>query len=347
MIAACPKCTARYRVDESRIGPNGAKLKCAKCQALFRVLAPPAPVEEAPADTPAPQAAAAPAQSVSPALQQQARQSAAPAIDSAPPSPADGAVVDRDRLVVVADSEVELGKATASQLSAWGLQPILVHDGVEAMLTIQRMLPRAVVLDAALPKMYGFQVCEIIKRNESLRNTGVILVAAIHNRDRYRREPVELYGADYYIEQPDLPDGLAPLLEQMGMTLPGRSEPATPAPPPTQREIDANAETAAPPATPQAESAPQAVPSAAPSQASSDEHEAAERLARIIVSDIALYQPEKFAEAIRRGNVVEAMDNEIGEGRVLFAQRIDERIREERDFIVEELLRVARDRGMG
>ncbi|MBW1885250.1 MAG: zinc-ribbon domain-containing protein, partial [Deltaproteobacteria bacterium] len=143
MIAACPKCTARYRVDESRIGPGGAKLKCAKCQALFRVLAPPAPVEEAPADTPAPQAAAAPAQSVSPALQQQAPQSAAPELGSAPPSPADAAVVDRDRLVVVADSDVELGKATASQLSAWGLQPILVHDGVEAMLTIQRLLPRA------------------------------------------------------------------------------------------------------------------------------------------------------------------------------------------------------------
>jgi hypothetical protein len=44
--------------------------------------------------------------------------------------------------------------------------------------------------------------------------------------------------------------------------------------------------------------------------------------------------------------VVEAMDNEIGEGRVLFAQRVAEQIREERDFIVEELLRVARDRGM-
>ncbi len=77
-----------------------------------------------------------------------------------------------------------------------------------------------------------------------------------------------------------------------------------------------------------------------------EERANAERLARIIVSDIALYQPEKFAEAIRRGDVVETMDNEIGEGRVLFAQRVGERMRAERDFIVEELLRVARERGM-
>jgi len=40
------------------------------------------------------------------------------------------------------------------------------------------------------------------------------------------------------------------------------------------------------------------------------------------------------------------MDGEIEEGRVLFAQRIPEHVREERDFIVEELLRVARERGM-
>jgi predicted Zn finger-like uncharacterized protein len=341
MIAACPKCTARYRVDESRIGPEGAKLKCAKCQALFRVLAPPAP-EAAP--SPQAQAPVAPEPAAAPAVQQQPSQR----VKASPPSPGDGAAIDRDRLVVVADSNEELGKATVAQLSAWGLQAVLVHDGVEAMLTIQRMLPRAVVLDAALPKMYGFQVCEVIKRNESLQNTGVILVAAIHNRDRYRRQPVELYGADYYIEQPDLPEGLGPLFEQMGLSLSGSSVAATPAPPPTHLEVDANAETQAPPPAPApvAAAPPQAAPTGTVGGGGSDAHEAAERLARIIVSDIALYQPEKFAEGIRSGNVVEVMDNEIGEGRILFAQRIDESIREERDFIVEELLRVARERGM-
>ena len=77
-----------------------------------------------------------------------------------------------------------------------------------------------------------------------------------------------------------------------------------------------------------------------------EERSNAERLARIIVSDIALYQPEKFTEAIRDGNPVEAMEAEIAEGRVLFAQRIDEGVRAERDFIVDELLRVAKERGM-
>jgi hypothetical protein len=72
----------------------------------------------------------------------------------------------------------------------------------------------------------------------------------------------------------------------------------------------------------------------------------AERLARIIVSDIVLYNQEKFDAAVRAGNVVEALDGEMEEARAHFCQRIDAGVRESRDFLVEELLRVARKRGM-
>jgi hypothetical protein len=77
-----------------------------------------------------------------------------------------------------------------------------------------------------------------------------------------------------------------------------------------------------------------------------EERAQAERLARIIVSDIILYEPDKFQAAVAAGNVVEAMDASLGEGRSLFAQRIDARVREEKDFLIEELVRVARERGM-
>ena len=75
-----------------------------------------------------------------------------------------------------------------------------------------------------------------------------------------------------------------------------------------------------------------------------EERAKAERLARIIVSDIVLYNPEKFDEAAKAGNVVAALDAALGEGRDLFRQRIDERVRGERDYLEEELLRVANER---
>ena len=70
----------------------------------------------------------------------------------------------------------------------------------------------------------------------------------------------------------------------------------------------------------------------------------AERLARIVVSDIILYNPEKFEAAVRAGNVAEAMAVELAEGRSLFIGRIEASVREHRDFLIEELLRVARER---
>jgi len=66
---------------------------------------------------------------------------------------------DSSLLVLVADPDPESAKATANATASWGLRPILAHDGVEAIMTIQRTLPRVVILDAALPKMFGFQVC--------------------------------------------------------------------------------------------------------------------------------------------------------------------------------------------
>jgi CheY-like chemotaxis protein len=306
-------------------------------------------------------------------------------------------VVDRERLVLVAMPDVELAKQTASTLVECGLQASLVHDGVEAMLEVQRQLPRVVVLSASLPKMYGFQVCEVIKRNESLRSIAVVLAGSIHHTGRYRREPNELYGADAYLEDPDLPGGLIPILERVGVPMAPApmpsSEPAPPAPPesapampevapappappesaPAMPEV-APAPAAPPesaPAMPEAAPAPAAMPEPMPRQQPApeaptqtapavgtapdpaamgeddglaEERAKAERLARIIVSDIILYNEEKFAEAIRRDSVVEMMDPDLDEGRELFRSRIDERIREERDHLVEELLRVARTR---
>jgi hypothetical protein len=77
-----------------------------------------------------------------------------------------------------------------------------------------------------------------------------------------------------------------------------------------------------------------------------DEIQQADRLARIIVSDIVLYNPERFEEGLRSGNVVQALEAELEEGRSLLAQRVDPRVGAPEAFLRRELLRVARARGM-
>ncbi len=348
MVAGCPKCSARYRVDADRIGPEGAKLRCTKCSAVFLVRPPRA--RAAVADPSPPEVGSA-------AVERPAA--------SVPDPETPGQRAGSERLVLVADPDEARGKATADAIRRWGLDPVLVHDGVEAMLGIQRMLPSVIVLDAALPKMFGFQICEVVKRNESLRDTKVVLVGAIHHQDRYRRDPSDLYGADVYVESPDLPDALRPLLEESGLVGPESVNPASrtvpnpdgvASPPSRAPEFDSSVvvppeeEKEAPVAS--ASASASAPPAPAPSVEAEDpektaERERAERLARIAVSEMVLYQPDKFDQAARDGTLEQALDLEIQEAQALLRQRIGEEVRAETDFILDELHRVAKERSAG
>jgi predicted Zn finger-like uncharacterized protein len=331
MIAACPNCKTKFRIARDRLGADGVRLRCTQCSSVFRV--------KAPEETPVP-AAPVPLVVTPPA----------PAPAAAPPS-REPLALDPERLVVVAHSDAAVAKQVCESLEAWGLHALSVHDGVEAILAIQRNLPRAVVLDAALPKMFGFQVCELVKRNESLRSIQVVLVGAIYDDTRYRRTPGELYGADLYLETPDLPDGLRAALRDFGLSVGGGDAVAAPNPA-TYRgaggiDADAALEAAQPAEEPAA--APVAAPTAAAPVAPSAEDDAvaqAERLARIIVSDVILYNEAKFASAVAAGNAAEAMEVDLAEGRSLFQSRIDPAVAAQRDFLRDELVRVAKQRGM-
>jgi predicted Zn finger-like uncharacterized protein len=325
MIAACPKCRARYRIEAGRLQPKGVRLRCSQCDAVFRVTPPVTPqrqvVENSSARPPAPP-------------------------DAEPPR-GSGPVI------VVADSDIDAGKRTAQVLAEWGYAPVLVHDGVEAILNIQRQMPQAVVLDAGLSKMFGFQVCELMKRNESLSSIHVVLIGAIHDETRYRREPSELYGADAYLERPQLPEALRAILRGFGL-LGGAAPPATSAPTPGPMRTpvpDSRPEPVPAPAlVPTPEPAPPALePAPLPTVTEaeqSEEYAAARRLARIIVSDIVLYNAEKFDAGVRSGDVAGALAGELEEARALLAQRVSARLRDECDFVTDELVRVAQARGM-
>lgn len=293
MIASCPKCTTRYRVDPERVGPDGLRLRCTRCQAVFRVRTP---------------GGAAP-----------------------PSAPAEQPQQDRRRLVLVADPNAERGKATAAALGRSGLETVVAHEGVEAILTLQRTGPRAVVLDAALPRMDASQICELVKRNESLRSTWVVRVGAPDDRPR-SGDP---YGPDASVERGELPTALLPLLRGFGLPV---REPASETPGPAPRPLQA------PAAAPSQAPGP-SVPPAPVDDELAPERAKAERLARIIVSDIVLYNEQKFAAAVAGGDVLRSMAAELDEGRALLAGRIDEGVRGTRDFVADELLRVARSRG--
>ncbi len=60
--------------------------------------------------------------------------------------------------------------------------------------------------------------------------------------------------------------------------------------------------------------------------------EAAYRLARTIISDIALYNKEKILEGIKNDNLFDILDDELKEGLNLYMSRVDPNLIEKTNY---------------
>ena len=223
---------------------------------------------------------------------------------------------------LVAEADDQAAKQIVEFLARWQIPADRVVDGAEALIRVHRKRPGLVVLGGHLPGVAAPVVTEIIRRTAELKSVRLIRVAPMD-------EPagVPEFDADCTLEPGDLPDGLGNLLERLGLG----QRPAEPAPKPTPvaESMPAAAPTPAPPA---------AQPARPPATAPVDSELAgAERLTRIIVSDIILYDDTKFQRAVKEGNVLEAFENELTEAKALFHQRVPEKLRSKRDFLSEEL----------
>jgi two-component system alkaline phosphatase synthesis response regulator PhoP len=93
---------------------------------------------------------------------------------------------------------------TLEELEDAGAEVLVSSDGVAGWETIQTERPDLVFLDVMMPRMSGYEVCQRVKQDASLRSTYVILLTAKGQEvDRERGAEV---GADEYITKPFDPD---------------------------------------------------------------------------------------------------------------------------------------------
>jgi DNA-binding response OmpR family regulator len=244
-------------------------------------------------------------------------------------------------------------------LAEAGYEVFLAGTGKEALSILDREHPHAAFLDVALPQVLGFEICEIIKKSSHLKSTGVVLVSSIYDKARYKREPQSLYGADDYIERHHIHDQMVVKLRKiLGEVSPeiapsGGAVNATSAPaaevlsapvslPPPQEPVEFSLEPVAQPvlqpettaetaAAPVPLSPPQKEPGIPPEEAV--RHEEAKRFARLIVSDIALYNQKTIEEGIENGNVEELLKEDMAEAEKLYQGRVSKEIREKTNYL--------------
>ncbi len=225
--------------------------------------------------------------------------------------------------VMVAHSDKELCSTVAAILDRAGISYQIGHEGKEVLALMETTPPHVAVVDVALQGLYAFEVVEKVRRRPGLGEVKIILLSSVYNKMAYKRSPSSLYGADDYIEKHHIPDDLVPKINRL---LVG----ATPATEPSVNEESRPGEALSDKAAVEQsldyiQKVNQEIQSAEDKQVSGDQGspdtERAGRLARIIVSDIALYCQERVDEGIRNGNWTRLLAEEIQEARKLFVSR--------------------------
>ena len=68
-----------------------------------------------------------------------------------------------DRLVLVADDNIDAGDTLALLLESLGVRVVVVRDGMAAVEAASRELPTIAILDLGMPKIDGWEACRQIR----------------------------------------------------------------------------------------------------------------------------------------------------------------------------------------
>lgn len=251
---------------------------------------------------------------------------------------APAAAAKRGRILVATDG-AEVQSLICEVLQEFELR--LAKSGEEAWRAIQEWLPQVALLDVGLPGTPAFELCDRVRAHSRQKGLGLILIASVFQQTRYKRAPTSLYGADDYIEKHHIRDMLP---RKVGNLMPAAALPvgapsAAPAlAPPPATKAGAEARIGAKEQEtlireelygPREEEGLKEPGGPKEAEGRKQTRRSAEllrenlrRYARIIVSDIALYNQELVERGIKEGAFYQVLKKELDEGHRLYLTRV-------------------------
>jgi len=116
--------------------------------------------------------------------------------------------------VLLADDEEEVLEMLAATLGDdVRYRLLLAKDGEETLAMARREKPDLLLLDIAMPKMSGYEVCQVLKSHPSTTRVKVVMLTGL-TQGSERQRSVEA-GADDYITKPFSPTMLLEKVENL------------------------------------------------------------------------------------------------------------------------------------
>ncbi|MDD5428711.1 MAG: response regulator [Candidatus Omnitrophica bacterium] len=107
--------------------------------------------------------------------------------------------MDKKRILLV-DDEKDLVETMIFQLEGAGYEVIKAYDGAEGLEKAKKEKPDLIILDLMLPKMDGYKVCGLLKKDSRYSGIPIILFTARAQESDMRLG--EEAGAEAYIVKP-------------------------------------------------------------------------------------------------------------------------------------------------
>ncbi|KKS28797.1 MAG: Response regulator receiver domain protein [Parcubacteria group bacterium GW2011_GWA2_43_11] len=101
--------------------------------------------------------------------------------------------------VLLAEDELFLSRTFENRLTLEGFTVLLAHDGEDAIQMILKEKPDLILLDLIMPKKNGFEVLEIIKKDELVQHIPVIITSNL-GQDSDIEKAMKLGAVDYIIK---------------------------------------------------------------------------------------------------------------------------------------------------
>jgi DNA-binding response OmpR family regulator len=112
-----------------------------------------------------------------------------------------------NKKILIVDDEPHIRlllEQTLEDLEDEGVELLTAENGEEALETIKTERPDLVFLDVMMPKMNGFDVCNAVKNELSIKDVYIIMLTAKGQEfDKVKGTEV---GADLYMTKPFDPD---------------------------------------------------------------------------------------------------------------------------------------------
>lgn len=102
--------------------------------------------------------------------------------------------------ILIADDEPNILISLEYLMKREGFEVLLAHDGQEALDLVRSSRPDLLLLDVMMPRKTGFEVCQDIRADDSLRQTRVLMLTA-KGRETDVAKGLAL-GADGYLTKP-------------------------------------------------------------------------------------------------------------------------------------------------